>query len=160
MKREPQSGEKILYTTNLIMALPAHKRLADYPPVARALVAVEWSSGTIDNGGFTYGLGSQVADIEDFALAAESYRTLGLESVARAIESVLSLFPKHLMPSDSKARLEFIASLGEKGESVMSASERTIFSLTDTITDAMFKHARQHEAEIKQLAKDGSDKRT
>ncbi|MCW8965304.1 MAG: DMP19 family protein [Candidatus Pacearchaeota archaeon] len=108
------------------------------PEPERTLIAVYTAQGLISNGGFAYFFELDFKGNECYEIIIESYKNIGLNKHAEAIESVLALFPGRKPHKATKEREEFIYKYMSGDDEVnysdvVEKAERILFSDTDTV---------------------------
>lgn len=79
------------------------------PVEHRTAILVEYSSGIIQNGGFTALFGSELPGDPDYQLLLAAYESLGDGPATRAIQRVFDIFPDCIPPTDREERFLMFA---------------------------------------------------
>ena len=88
----------------------ASKEIRDVPEPERTIMAVYASLGVICNGGFAYFFENDFPGYKPYDVIIQSYKNLGFHKHAKAIEKMLSLFPKSSPHENVEERRQFMES--------------------------------------------------
>jgi Domain of unknown function (DUF4375) len=122
------------------------KGIEKIPEPARTLIAVYTAQGIIGNGGLAYFFKTEFSGDNSYEVIIQSYRNIGLESYARSIERVLSLFPNGIPHESMEQRESFIYKYmsgdDEKNHSVIvDEAEDIFYSDIETVYKLADEHA-------------------
>jgi len=87
--------------------------LSKIPPVTVPIALLYMFQGMVDNGGFQYPMETDFPGCPPYSAFVESYRKIGANEAAAALEQAVALFPFEHPEHNAEARCAFMSSLEE-----------------------------------------------
>ncbi len=88
--------------------------LSKIPGITRPIALLYMFQGMVDNGGFRYPMENDMPGQPPYSLISNSYRAIGANSAAEALDKAVSLFPFERPELDTAARNAYFDKLGDE----------------------------------------------